>query len=324
MPARSKYLRNPGFGILVANPKKRKKRRAKKRNPAKSKPGIFVIRKATRKNPVKKRTQRRRPRSKKRRNPLKVRHALVMNPKRRRRARRARNVRRRNPRSRRSERIILLNPMKTRRRRSRSRRRNRAVMHRNPVRRSHRRRSRRMRNPIGVVNDLFNPNMLAVAGGVVLGNIGTQAIMNRILTGGANGQRMFDLPGVNYTVAPNQFYAQNAWVLAFYKLGIGAGAWYLLRNQSPRLANGIAIGAVAGGISDVLKNTGVLQNMGVGRYFRSPNGTGSYLPGVPTQFTGPASSFLQNGVPRPGMGDMVNRKFTSRAASAAVNPYATN
>ena len=177
---------------------------------------------------------------------------------------------------------------------------------------------------MGIVNDFFNPNMLALAGGVVVGNVGTQMIMNRLLTAGANGQRPFDLPLVNYATPAGQFYAQNAWILAGYKLVIGIGASWLLKNQSPRLSNGIAIGTVAGAISDVLKTTGVLANVGVGRYFPS-RGTGAYVPGVPSIFTGPAGQFLNGGAPQPGRGTgaIVNRSFMNRAAAASPNPFSS-
>ncbi len=199
---------------------------------------------------------------------------------------------------------------------------------RNPVRRSRRRRSssRRVRNPISSnIREMFSPNMLTLAGGVVIGNVGTAMIINRLVAPPAGSTRPFDLPGVDYTVASAEFYTKNAVALAFYKLAIGIAASYLLRNQSPRLSQGLAIGSVAGAINDVLKKTGVITPTGtiagVGRNF-SARGAG-YLPGTNTRFTGPAQRFLSptNGVPRPGMGAAVRRGFTERTAAKAESAF---
>ncbi len=177
------------------------------------------------------------------------------------------------------------------------------------------------RNPVGgFVRELFGPDMLSVAGGVVIGNVGTTMIMNKLVSANpTTGQRSFDLPGVDYSMLANPqtaatFYSKNAWMLAIYKLAIGGAAGYLLRNQSPRLSRGILIGTAATAVSDVLKNTGILSptgtlslmNRGTSRYYPPARGAG-YLPGTSTRFTGPGQQFLtQNGVPRPrGMGAQV-------------------
>ncbi len=209
------------------------------------------------------------------------------------------------------------NPMsKKTRRRGKSRRSKNPMTRRGGKRRSGRRSTRRMRNPIPVVRELFSSDMLSLGAGVVVGSVGTKMIMNRLVAGDpTTGARAFALPGVNYTVPAAQFYSKNAWILAFYNLAIGGGAGYLLRNQSPRLARGIMIGAVASTISDVLRNTGVISPtgtlqmpgmlaQGVGRNYGPGVG---YLPGTNTTFTGPAQRFLAaNNVPRPrGMGARV-------------------
>lgn len=310
-----KYSANPApYALIVANPKGGKRRNKKRRNPAKRR-GIFVIRKPKR-NPSTKvsvmKTRRRRHRAK-RRNPAKLRHVLMLNPRKRRRSKR------------RGRSLFTRNPMKKHRRRRGARRSRNPVSRRSAPRRMGRRSRRRFRNPLpGVVQDLFGPDMLTFAGGVVVANVGTSMIMNRLVAGNAQGQRPFDLPGVDYsmlgTANAAQFYSKNAWLLALYKIAIGGSAGYLLRNQSPRLSRGILVGTVATAISDVLKNTGVLSATGAltwpgasgtHRYFA---GTGrnysprlGFVPGTPTTFTGPAQSFLTaNNVPRPrGMGARV-------------------
>lgn len=315
-----KYHINPPYALIVANPKGGKRRAKKRRNPAKAarKPGIFVIRNpkrnpSTKSAPVMKTRRRRRSRLK-RRNPAKLRHVLMLNPRKRRRSKR------------RGTSLFIRNPMKKhRKRRSRGRRSRNPMSRRSAPRRMGRRSRRRFRNPIpGVVQDLFGPDMLTFAGGVVIANVGTSMIMNRLVSGNAQGQRPFNLPGVDYsmlgTANAAQFYSKNAWLLAIYKIAIGGSAGYLLRNQSPRLSRGILVGTVATAISDVLKNTGVLSATGqlswpgasgTGRVF---NGTGrnyaprvGLLPGTNTIFTGPAQGFLTaNNVPRPrGMGARV-------------------
>lgn len=287
MATRGKYLINPvPYIAIVANPRRSKKKVAR-RNPMKKrrkKAGIFVIRKATR-NPIKKKKRH-----------AKKRAASKFLP------------------------AITKNPMKTKRRRSRRK----ASYKRNPARRSRRRRSsRRMRNPIRIINDVFNPNMLTLAGGVVIGNVGTTMIINRLVAPPAGSTRPFDLPFIDYTVPAAQFYTKNAWQLALYKLAIGVGVGYLLRNQSPRLSQGLMIGSVAGAISDVLKQSGVITPAGtiagVGRNFNA-RGVG-FIPGTSTRFTGPAQNFLMNNVPRPRVGAAVRSGFTQRTATNAENAF---
>ncbi len=333
-----KYLINPPFALVVANPKG--KRAAKKRrNPTKARrgrAGIFVIRKPSR-NPSAPlpamKTKRRRKHRSKRRNPAKLRHVLMLNPKRKtRRRRRARSK------------IFASNPMKTKHRRRGKRRRSRnPMMSRRGVRRSGRRRSstRRFRNPMpAIASQLFGPDMLTLAGGVVIANVGTTMIMNRLVAGNpTTGVRPFNLPGVDYsmlgTAAAPTFYTkpQNVVMLALYKGAIGATAGYLLRNQSPRLSRGILVGTVATMISDVLKGTKVLSSTGtltwggmgrnypaMGRNFRA--GTG-FLPGTSTRFTGPGQNFLTaNNVPRPrGMGAVVGPNMVRNTAAMAESAF---
>lgn len=186
-----------------------------------------------------------------------------------------------------------------------------------------------MRNPLPVVRELFGPDMLSFAAGVVVANVGTTMIMNKLLTG-TNGVRSFDLPGVDFTAPPATFYSKNAWVLALYKTAIGGLGGYLLRNQSPRLAKGIMVGAVATGISDVLRNTGVLNasgtlGMGRGAGMFLPRGASTYIPGVPPILSGPATAFINNGAPvasrRNGMGAVVNRRWAQDTRDTALNPF---
>lgn len=332
-----KYHVNPPYALIVANPKGSKRRAKKRRNPApgSSRPGIFVIRKPKRnpstKNSSVMKTRRRHHRSK-RRNPAKLRHVLLMNsPKRRRHSKRS---------------LFSRNPMKKHRSRSRSRGRSRNPMSRRSApRRMGRRSHRRFRNPIpGVVSDLFGPDMLTFAGGVVIANVGTSMIMNRLVAGNpTTGQRPFNLPGVDYsmlgTTNAAQFYSKNAWLLAAYKVVIGGAAGYLLRHQSPRLSRGIMVGTVATAISDVLKNTGVLtasgalqwpaaSTAGTGRYF--PGGVGSnyrprigFVPGTNPIFTNPAQGFLTaSNVPRPrGMGARVGPSTITGTMESAEGSF---
>lgn len=326
---RGKYLVNPvPFAMIVTNPKKR---RAKKfRNPkkkavvpAKKKRAIFVIKKARKKsrpiqsNPKKKTAVYEKIFGQKVRVGTKK-HSILKAQK-----RHADDLQKFE--------TLSPNPTKktTMKKRTKSRK-TRKTYARNPSRRRSRRRSTKsgmFRNPMGIVNDLFNPGTLTLAGGVVIGNISTALIINRLVAPPAGQMRPFDLPFVNYAVPAAEFYRRNWLPLMLYKVGIGYGASYLLRNQSPRLSQGLLIGTVAGAISDAVKNTGLLNSVtggaGVGRYFPAARGTGAYVPGVNPVFTGPASAFLSSGSPmsRRGTGMTVNRAFAETAATGVPNPF---
>lgn len=220
--------------------------------------------------------------------------------------------------------------MKTRRRgrrrlrnsvRRRTRRRaSSVVVIRNPARGRRRGRSRRMRNPMnGFVGEISNSNTLTLGAGIVTAQVGTNMVLNKLRT--SQMAVAGSLPGLR----PGQ---ESALAVAVYKLVIGAGVGYLLRNQSPRFSQGMIIGAVAGAMSDILMQSRVLQAIpgastnGTGRYFPGAR-VGSYTPGVPAMFTGPAASFLNRGAPQPrrGMSAIVNGGFSQRAAMAAPNPF---
>lgn len=227
------------------------------------------------------------------------------------------------------------------RKRRRSRR---GFASRNPVRR----RSFTRRNPAGDLGStIFDRDTMAIAGGVVIGTVGTNMLLNAILLPNATtGAVPFALPGVN----TSQANYMNSVPVALYKFAIGAGVGYLLRNSAPKIGQGIVVGAFAGAISTVLASTNVLSGLpggsslasgtiapgvsvtqpGVGRYFRARAGAGSYTPGVNPIFTGPASGFLTNGSPmrgvpkfgmRRGAGALFN-KHTARSATAMIpNPF---
>lgn len=326
-----KYALNPvGFAGIVANPKGRSKRKTKKRNPnrAKGKPGMWIVRKA-KKNPAKpapapvkraKRKPRRKPRAKAVAPVKKISQSTnkTMSKTKRRGKGRSRNPSRR----------------------GKARRAARSSARRNPSRRGKRRMGRRSRNPAQIASygrELFSSDMLSVAGGVVLSGLGTTMILNQAFkTDPTTGKRMFDLPLIDYTplaspATAGTFYSKNVWPIAFYKVLIGGGAAFLLRNQSPRLSRGLAIGTVAGVVSDVLKGTGMLKangtlalpsTNGAGRNYPAANGAGrgmrTYVPGVPTIFTGQGSAFL---APR-GAGARVDGKFMTRLPAMVENPFA--
>lgn len=205
----------------------------------------------------------------------------------------------------------------------------------NPV---HRRRSFARRNPAGGIGGtIFDRDTMAVAGGVVIGTVGTNLLLNSILLPNASGTVPFALPGVNMSQANYM----NSLPVALYKFAIGAGAGYLLRNSTPRLAQGLVIGAFASAITSVLQSTNALSSLpgganafgtpatvspGVSRYFRPP-GVRSYTPGVSPVFTGPASGFLSRGSPmglpgaRRGMGALFNRHTVRTATAMIPNPF---
>lgn len=181
-----------------------------------------------------------------------------------------------------------------------------------------------MRNPIGnVLTPVFNADVFALAGGAVVQGVGTNLILNQLRMNAATAA----WPGL-----------QSRMGIMVWKTGIGALAAYLLRNQSPRLAQGIAIGTAYTLTQDLLAQSNVLAMIpgagmlagampgtaaaGVGRYLPARNGAGAYIPGVPPSISGPATGFLYNGVPQPrGVGAIVNRGFVRKAAAAAPNPF---
>jgi hypothetical protein len=324
------------FALVTANPKRRRKSK---------KAGVFIIRKPTTKNPapvVSMKTKRRR--SRRKNSPIsnlgrfaKRRRKARRNPSRRRKARRG------------SPKIFIVNPMKkSRRRRSRGRSRNpmkrRGGYRRNVSRRSSRRRSRSSyrRNPIQVVQTLFGSDMLSLGAGVIIGSAGAQTVLNYLQAADTAGKRRFSLPGVDYTPLATTggaaaFYEKNAWVLAGYKLLIAGGGGWLLRNQSPRLARGIMLGAIVGAATDVLNNTGMLSggafvlNRGTSAYFGPGRGMGrgmaALTPGVSPTFTGPGAGFLNgaNGAPMSrGMGRALSPAQTNNMIKSVPNFAAAN
>jgi len=289
-------------------------------NPGKRKKKVTRSKRFAKSNPMKK--SRRRRRSFARTNPVK---------------RRRRRFAKRNPARRRGARIqhmmVFPNSMKRKKRRSFSRR--------NPVRRS-RRRSFIRRNPAGGIGaTIFDRDTMILAGGVVLGTVGTNYIMNKLLLPGTTGAVPFNLPGVNF----QQTGYMNSLPVAAYKFGIGAAVGYLLRNKAPALSQGIVVGAFAGALSSVIQSSNLLSGLpgatttptsistaaGTGRFFR-PRGMGANVPGVPSIFTGPASGFLNRGSPmartfgqrrmmRSGAGAMFNGRMAKKATNAIPDPF---
>ncbi len=287
-------------------------------------------------NPPKKRRKPRRKRNaarraKKLRNPIPYGITLV-NPARKKSRRKRRTARRRNPRPLSSvQPAKQTNMSKTRRRgrrrrnpsrRRSNRRRSTIIAIRNPSRGRRRGRSRRMRNPVGVVSDIFSSHNLTLGAGIVTSQVGTNMVLNQLRASqmAINGS----LPGLK----PGQ---ESAMAIMLYKLVLGAGVGFLLRNQAPRFSEGMIIGSVAGAMGDLLAQSRVLASLpggaGVGRYFPAARRSiGGYTPGVPAIFTGPAGQFLNNGAPQPrrrGMGAIVNRGFAGKAAMAAPNPFSS-
>lgn len=184
---------------------------------------------------------------------------------------------------------------------------------------------------------------MILGAGVVIGTVGTNLVMNKILLPNNVGAIPFALPGVN----TSQANYMNSLPVALYKFALGAGVGYLLRNASPRIAQGITVGAFAGALSSVLQSSNLLSGLpgtnsaplaitptvpaGTSRYLRGTRrGAGAYLPGVPTTFTGPASGFLQRGgAPmrfgqRRGTGAMFNTRNARRATKMIQDPFATS
>jgi hypothetical protein len=317
-PKRAKKKRakkNPvPFAMVTANPKKRRAK-TKRRNPAKaraSSPGVFVIRKPTKKNPVSMKTKRRR-HAKKRRNPLVAAPGVVhckRNPKRRRKHAKKRSGF--------ASLFSSRNPMAKTRRSGKKRRHRknpaRSGGYRRNARRQHRRRSHR-RNPVPVVRELFAADNLSLAAGVVTGAVGARTVINFLQGADATGNRRFSLPGVNYTNAanPTLFYQQNGFLIAAYELAIAGLAGWALKGQSPRLARGIMLGGLVAATTDILTTTGIISggafklmgssgvsSRGTGAYLRAPrSGMGALTPGVSPTFTGPGAAFLNgaNGAP---------------------------
>lgn len=298
------------YGMYLLNPgKKRRSRKARR------------ARRFAAKNPMKTRRRKSRRRSK----PF-----SSQNPSRRVRRRR-RSFARRNPaRKRRAalKHVLFLNPSMKTRRRSRRRR----FAARNPMR-SRRRRHFSFRNPSGAIQAVLNKETMTLGAGVVLGNVGTGMILNKLLLPGADGKIPLALPGVD-TTKPNYM---GSIAVSFYKLAIGGAIGYFVSKKSARLGEGIIIGAVAGALSDVIKTSNVLASipggsaaLGVGRYFPGRRGAGAYVPGVPPIFTGPASAFIPGGSPgarvngmprRNGTGTMVTRRSAAGAVSAVQDPF---
>jgi uncharacterized membrane protein (UPF0136 family) len=283
-------------------------------NPGKRKKSARRKKRFASKNPTMK-TRRRRRRSMIRRNPIR---------------KRRRRFSRRNPSRRRSAtlRHALIFPNSGRRRRRRFSRAN-------PVRR---RRFIRRNPASGIGGTIFDRDTMVVAGGVVVGTIGTNLLLNALLLPNpTTGVVRFALPGVNTT---NVNY-MNSVPVALYKFAIGGLVGYALRNSTPRLAQGIVIGAFAGALSSVLQSTNLLANLpggansqavsttaGVSRFFKPRAGAGSFLPGTNPIFTGPASGFLRSGSPlarngmrRPGMGAMFNAGQGRRNISKIPSPW---
>ncbi len=186
---------------------------------------------------------------------------------------------------------------------------------------------------MGVVKEIFNPDMLIVAGSAIASNVGLNMIMNRLVVGDSTGARPFNLPGVDYTQPAATFYQKNGYVLAGYKLLVGGFIGYLLRNQSARVSQGVILGTTITAGSDIFKTAGLinaqgtlgnLQMLGVGRNFRS----GAGAPWPPTSngaiYNNPALSMIDSSnVPRPrgmgapvGAGTMADMK---RQAGGAFN-----
>lgn len=285
-------------------------------------------------NPGKRRKSSRKKKPFASKNPMKTRRRRRSfarhNPTRR---RRRRSFSRRNPARRASLRHVMVFPNAGKRRRRR-----RGFSHRNPMHHM-RRRSFTRRNPSEGIGSIFDRDVMTVAGGVVIGTVGTNLVMNALLLPNATtGAVPFQLPGVNVSTVGYM----NSAPVALYKFAIGAGAGYLLRHSAPRVAQGIMIGAFAGAISSILQQTNVLASLpggasmqsalpiaaGTGRYFRGRPGAGSYTPGVPTIFTGPAAGFLSRGSPmartgmRRGAGALFNHRTAARATAQIPNPFA--
>lgn len=238
------------------------------------------------------------------------------------------------------------NPVKRRKRRAAM---NRVLFLNSPRKKSKRRRGFGMRNPVrrmsvrrsfgrsnpsgGFVETVFNKDMLVVGSGVVVGNIGTGLILNKLLLPDATGRVPLALPGVD-TTKPG--YMQSLPV-AIYRAGIALGAGYFLKDRTPKLAQGIMIGGIAGALSDLVKRSNVLSGLqtttpaaattststaGTGAFLPSPRGVRTYIPGVPPIESGPGTRFLNpngNRMARPGVGAVVSRKWMNRTVQGAPN-----
>lgn len=312
MPKRAKYLVNPApFVMGVINPAMKKKKKHYRKNSAKKsrRPGIKLLKKPVRNKAKKHRAKKKRAHAKK--NAFQLKHVLIENSHKKKRGHKKKH--RKNPSPNKSTR-----PAMSKKRHSKKKH-----YKKNSTRKYRKKGSRRMRNPMGVVTEIFNPNMLIVAGSAIGANVGINMIMNRLVVGDATGKRPFDLPGVDFTQPPATFYQKNGYILAFYKLLLGGGIGYLLRNQSSRVSQGIILGSTITAGSDIFKTAGLINAQGtlgnvpgLSRNYPARPGMG-FLPGTNTRFTGPAQNFLTtNNVPRPrGMGAAVGPNMVAHTQS---------
>lgn len=291
-----KKYRNPvpGYVMGVFNPVKHKKKKKHRKNAAKKnrRPGIFVVKKPTRRNPrPKKRTH------KKRNAAPKLVHMLELNPKRK---TAHKKKHRKNPSSKKSR--SSRPPMSKKKKKHYAKKRN-------PMKKYHK---KRRRNPVGIISDIF-PGDLVVTGLIGLGTgIGLNTLMNRIVVGTPTSPGpMFKLPGVDYTLTGAAFWQKNGYLLAFYKGLLGGAIAYAFMKTSPRASRGIALGTVISAGSEIARATSMVNANGVlslnpataghGRNFRSGTGA-AWPPGRGAIYNNPALSMINGGnVPRPSM-----------------------
>lgn len=225
--------------------------------------------------------------------------------------------------------------MKTKRSRKRTRNPARKISRgRSRSRNPHRRRSRmvRRRNPVAIVQDIFNADNAAVGAGILLGVVGAKYTLNSLLQGDATGKRMFDLPGITYPTATApmtaaQFNDKNKIALAIYEVALPAAVGYFLRTQSPRVAKGLMYSAVVNGGVAILKGTTIGQKAGLGAFLPRGNGVQTYIPGVAPIASGQGTAFLNssmNGAPRrQGAAAVVTQRWAANAVAQGKDPFAS-
>jgi hypothetical protein len=182
-----------------------------------------------------------------------------------------------------------------------------------------------MRNPIGIIQDGFSMEQLAVAVGSLVGIVGTRYILNKLIQGDATGKRMFDLPGVTYPSATNpmnaaQFADKNKMALAAYETLIPLIAGYFAKGQAPRFSKGLLLAAPVNLGLGLIKGTDIGNQAGVSAFLG--RGIRTNIPGVPPMLSGPATAFLNNGSPVPrGMGANVGSRWANHTVASSANPF---
>lgn len=154
------------------------------------------------------------------------------------------------------------------------------------------------------ISDIFSADTLKMAGGVVVGSLGTN-----ILYG---SQALSFLPG-----------RQNVFVSSLYKLLIAGAGAKLTSKVAPKAATGVMVGGLVVVANDLLTAFAPNLVMRPTTTTTTPATTSAYLgvngyvPGVNPMLTGPASAYLAPA----SVGRTVESNFVSVAEAYGSNPF---